>query len=181
MGTALLLLFGVGSLWGHAAGLAAAVRFRNTLKDTKDAVYIFLAVAVGLAAGVQALALGFVVSVIFNAAVLGLWWFNVGDIYAGEPRPSFTREFRIRDPERLDGLLVVQAHAAGPAQEIVEATLRDLTRAWKLTQRVPGESGRATLTYQVRLKKKTSPAALVAAVTTQAAPHGVTAEFQSAP
>ncbi len=163
------------------AGLAAAVRFRNTLKDTKDAVYIFLAVAVGLAAGVQALALGFVVSVIFNAAVLGLWWFNVGDIYAGEPRPSFTREFRISDPERLDGLLVVQAHAAGPAQEIVEATLRDLTRAWKLTQRVPGEGGRATLTYQVRLKKKTSPAALVAAVTTQGSPHGVTADFQSRP
>src|SRR5216684_8198398 len=152
------------------AGLAAAVRFRNSLKDTKDAVYVFLAMAVGLAAGVQALALGFVVSVIFNGAVVALWIFNVGDIYAGEPRPSFTREFRISDPERLDGLLVVQAHAAGPAQEIVEATLRDLTRAWKLTQRVPGEGGRATLTYQVRLKKKTSPAALVAAVTTQGSP-----------
>src|SRR2546426_5896574 len=153
------------------AGLAAAVRFRNTLKDTKDAVYIFLAVAVGLAAGVQALALGFVVSVIFNAAVLGLWWFNVGDIYAGEPRPSFTGEFRVRDPERLDGLLVVRANAAGPAQEIGEASVHDLARAWKLTQRVPGEGGRATLTYQVRLKKKTSPAALVAAVTARAAPH----------
>ena len=34
------------------AGLAAAVRFRNTLKDTKDAVYIFVAMGVGLAAGV---------------------------------------------------------------------------------------------------------------------------------
>jgi len=33
------------------AGIVAAVRFRNTLRDTKDAVYIFLAIAVGLAAG----------------------------------------------------------------------------------------------------------------------------------
>src|SRR5256885_7014990 len=34
------------------AAIVAAVRFRNTLKDTKDAVYIFLALAVGVAAGV---------------------------------------------------------------------------------------------------------------------------------
>src|SRR2546430_8006441 len=33
------------------AGLAAAVRFRNTLKDSKDAVYIFVAMGVGLAGG----------------------------------------------------------------------------------------------------------------------------------
>src|SRR5439155_593698 len=32
------------------AAIVAAVRFRNTLKDTKDAVYIFLALAVGVAA-----------------------------------------------------------------------------------------------------------------------------------
>ena len=30
---------------------AAAVRFRNTLEDSKDAVYIFLATAIGLASG----------------------------------------------------------------------------------------------------------------------------------
>lgn len=163
------------------AGLAAAVRFRNTLKDTKDAVYVFLAIAVGLAAGVQALALGFVVSVIFNVAVLGLWWLNVGDIYAGEPRPSFTREFRVRDPERLDGMLLVHANAGSPVQEIVEATLHELTRTWKLSKRVPGDGGRALLTYLVRLKKKTSPAALTAAVTERVAPHGATVDFQSLP
>src|SRR2546430_15371128 len=33
------------------AAIVAAVRFRNTLKDTKDAGYIFLAPAVGVAAG----------------------------------------------------------------------------------------------------------------------------------
>ena len=34
-----------------AAGVVAAVRFRNTLRDTKDAVYVFLAVGIGLAWG----------------------------------------------------------------------------------------------------------------------------------
>lgn len=157
------------------AGLAAAVRFRNTLKDTKDAVYVFLAIAVGLSAGVQALALGFVVSAIFNSAVVALWMLNVGDIYAGEPRPSFTREFRIADAERLDGVLLV--NATGGAQSDVEATLADQTRTWKLLKRAPGEGDRAVLTYVVRLKKKTTPAALVSAVSSL----GVTAEFQALP
>jgi hypothetical protein len=157
------------------AGLAAAVRFRNTLKDTKDAVYVFLAIAVGLSAGVQALALGFVVSVIFNSAVVALWMLNVGDIYAGEPRPSFTREFRIADAERLDGVLLV--NATGGAQAGVEATLAEQTRTWKLLKRASGEGDRALLTYVVRLKKKTTPAALVSAVSGL----GVTAEFQALP
>jgi len=34
------------------AGIVAAVRFRNTLEDSKDAVYIFVATGIGLAAGV---------------------------------------------------------------------------------------------------------------------------------
>lgn len=157
------------------AGLAAAVRFRNTLKDTKDAVYVFLAIAVGLAAGVQALALGFVVSLIFNGAVVALWILNVGDIYAGEPRPSFTREFRIADAERLDGVLLV--HTAAAAQELVEARLSEQARTWKLLKRAPGEGDHVSLTYVVRLKKKTTPAALVNAVSGP----GVKAEFQTLP
>jgi Domain of unknown function (DUF4956) len=157
------------------AGLAAAVRFRNTLKDTKDAVYIFLAMAVGLAAGVQALELGFVVSLCFNVAVLGLWALNVGDLYADEDRPSFTREFRIADPERQDGVLVVHADTVG--QESVEMALHDHVKSWKLVARTPTDGGRAQLTYLVRLKKKAAPAALVAAV--RGAPRVATAEFQA--
>ncbi len=38
------------------AGIVAAVRFRNTLEDSKDAVYIFAATAIGLACGVDLVA-----------------------------------------------------------------------------------------------------------------------------
>ena len=65
------------------AGIVAAVRFRNTLKDPKDAVYIFLALGIGIAAGVQALDVGLVMSLVFNVMVLLLWKFNVGSIYNG--------------------------------------------------------------------------------------------------
>ena len=63
------------------AGIVAAVRFRNTLKDTKDAVYIFLAIGIGLAAGVGALVVAFVMSVVYALTVLTLWRFNIGDLY----------------------------------------------------------------------------------------------------
>jgi hypothetical protein len=63
------------------AGIVAAVRFRTTLDDTKDAVYVFLAIAVGLAAGVQALALAFVLSIVFITINLTLWKLGFGNIY----------------------------------------------------------------------------------------------------
>jgi len=66
------------------AGIVAAVRFRTTLEDTKDAVYVFLAIGVGLASGVQALGIAFVLSVVFNVVVLVLWRTQFGNIYADQ-------------------------------------------------------------------------------------------------
>ncbi|MGI9625892.1 MAG: DUF4956 domain-containing protein [Longimicrobiales bacterium] len=66
------------------AGIVAAVRFRTTLKDTKDAVYVFLAIGVGLAAGVQALGVAFVLSLVYNIITLILWRFDFGNIYADQ-------------------------------------------------------------------------------------------------
>ena len=59
------------------AGIVAAVRFRNTLEDSKDAVYIFVATGIGLAAGVD-LPVAVALSVIFNVVALGLWYADLG-------------------------------------------------------------------------------------------------------
>jgi hypothetical protein len=64
------------------AGIVAAVRFRTTLDDTKDAVYVFLAIGVGIACGVQALGLAVVLSLVFNAVVVVLWATGFGNPYA---------------------------------------------------------------------------------------------------
>jgi len=55
------------------AGIVAAVRFRNTLEDSKDAVYIFLATVLGLASGAQP-GVAIALSVLFNVVVLTLWY-----------------------------------------------------------------------------------------------------------
>ena len=59
-------------------GIVAAVRFRNTLDDSKDAVYVFLATGVGLAAAVD-IPVATVISVLFNVTVLALWYTDFGN------------------------------------------------------------------------------------------------------
>lgn len=59
------------------AAVVAAVRFRSNLEDSKDAVYVFFSIGLGLAAGVQ-VPVAFVLSVIFNGVVLLLWYTDFG-------------------------------------------------------------------------------------------------------
>jgi len=66
------------------AGIVAAVRFRTTLEDTKDAVYVFLAIGVGLAAGSGRLATALLVSMVFNVVNLVLWKIRFGNIYVDQ-------------------------------------------------------------------------------------------------
>jgi uncharacterized protein DUF4956 len=55
------------------AGIVAAVRFRVALEDSRDAVFVFAVMALGLACGVQ-LETAAVLSVLFVTIVLVLWY-----------------------------------------------------------------------------------------------------------
>ncbi|MFN0181517.1 MAG: DUF4956 domain-containing protein [Gemmatimonadales bacterium] len=54
-------------------GIVGAVAFRHRLEDTKDAVYVFVTIAIGLAVGVQAYSVALAASVFYNLVALGLW------------------------------------------------------------------------------------------------------------
>ena len=60
------------------AAIMAGVRFRNNLRDPRDTVFIFLSIGVGLAAGVQALTIAAVLSLVFNVLILTIWRTNFG-------------------------------------------------------------------------------------------------------
>jgi hypothetical protein len=60
------------------AGVVGAVRFRTNLRDTRDLVFIFLSIGVGFAAGVNSLAVGALVSIVFNLVVLLTWRYDYG-------------------------------------------------------------------------------------------------------
>lgn len=59
-------------------GIVGAVSFRNTLRDTKDTIYIFLAIVIGVAAGVHALVVAATISVCFNLTIVMMWWTDFG-------------------------------------------------------------------------------------------------------
>ena len=67
------------------AGIVAAVRFRTTLEDQKDAVFVFVATAIGLASGVE-LSVALTLGLVFNLVALFLFQSDFG-----------------RTPSRLEG------------------------------------------------------------------------------
>ena len=168
------------------AGIVAAVRFRNTLKDPRDAVYIFLVIAIGLSAGVQALDVALVMSIIFNFVVLVLWRFNVGSIYGGRygetgilstgpsslllaQDPKERKEIRLsllEEAEEMatDGILLVHAERPEVARLTVQEALSEMAADWQLVRIAPRSDGVTTLEYLVQLKEKSLPVDLVGAL-----------------
>ena len=185
------------------AGIVAAVRFRNTLKDPKDAVYVFLALGIGLAAGVQALDIALVMSFSFNVLVLLLWKYNIGSIYSGvsadravlsvgNRRLLTVRDSKDRDRVKgmvgsiaeemnADGVLLV--HSADPeaAHRALEVSLSQLTSNWALLETTTGTQGRGikTLMAVVELQKKVDPAEVLGELDDRWSPHIAAAEFVS--
>lgn len=94
------------------AGVVAAVRFRTNLRDTRDVVYIFLAIAVGFAAGVQTLAVGAVLTIVFNFVMLWTWRSDYG-------RNVLTPTAASRWAGPLNSLAMTSEYDAVPDRDLV--------------------------------------------------------------
>jgi hypothetical protein len=172
------------------AAVIAAVRFRNTLKDTKDAVYIFMAIAIGVAAGVIVPAVAAVMSALFNLVVLVLWASNVGNIYAdrlGSARaerlgPILDASSQEKAKKRFNGALLVRTTNPVAAQQAAEALLEERTSRWKFagTARTTNAGdGVKTLEYLIRIKDEALVDPLLEAIKDRGAPHIVGTDFRS--
>lgn len=96
------------------AGVVAAVRFRTNLRDTRDVVFIFLAIAVGFAAGVHMLGVGGIVSLVFNYVLLLTWRYDFGRNVLG-PSPS------VQIAEPLNSLVRVNGNGLVADRDLVLA------------------------------------------------------------
>jgi hypothetical protein len=110
-GVVVLVKFSV-ALAFSLAGIVAAVRFRNTLEDSKDAVYIFAATGIGLAAGVD-LPVAATLSFVYNLTTLLLFGADFG-----------------RTPARLEGAM---------AEERMRRALDTANRTGEFVARIDGE------------------------------------------
>lgn len=73
------------------AGVVAAVRFRFTLQQPSDAMYVFVAIAIGLASGIGALGIATVISLTFVIATLFIWKLEYGKTLSGPFLTMMTR------------------------------------------------------------------------------------------
>lgn len=171
------------------AGIAA-LRFRNTLDDTKDAVYLFVATGIGIAAAVGQLDVGLALSLVYCVAVLVLWWTDVGRTPSRLKarltleRLRQTAELRVPGPIRapsidpLTAILRIHSTSIEPTQREVESVLASAAKQWELTGVTPGANGYSMLDYVVRLRARTERPELLNDLRLRGAPHVVGAEFR---
>jgi hypothetical protein len=94
------------------AGIAGAVRFKNSLKSSGDALFILISVGTGLAAGIGAVELAIVMGIGFNYAFVVLWATEYGE------REGMKRYMADLDPvEEPPSAPAAPAATAAPAAE----------------------------------------------------------------
>jgi hypothetical protein len=136
------------------AGIVAAVRFRNTLDDSKDAVYVFLATSLGFAAALN-LPVAAVVSIGFNATALVLWYTDFGS--APVELDGRVAERRLR---RARNLARTGTFVAKMDDEVFRNMTRDqlegvAERAWKRAHENDNDDNGATSISELRVLLRT--------------------------
>ena len=164
------------------AGIVAAVRFRTTLNDPMDGVFIFIVAGIGLAAGVQLLNVAFIASVIFNFIAVAVWYTDFG------ARPAVLDGCKLVQPEEPSPIaaddvvqpvvLPVEPNGKKPfnAQLLIHTKKVDISQQttipilesnairWRLAPVIPKEDGTSIVVFDVRLKKSKVQSALVGEV-----------------
>lgn len=162
-------------------GVAAAVRFRNTLKDVADATYVFLAIGLGIAAGSGVLTGALVMAALFTYVSIMLWRCDYGLCpTARHVEVASVDDLALASPRRVRGE-VLAAVRDGHARTAIEDALSGQVRKWKLAKASNGDDGTLLLHYAVQLKRSGSPDGLSVALQ-GLQPDGVeSVAFQIAP
>jgi hypothetical protein len=79
------------------AGIVAAVRFRFSLEQPSHAMYIFVAISIGLGAGIGSLGVAGVISMAFVYPMLVIWKLEYGKSLSGPFFSVLTRRDRADD------------------------------------------------------------------------------------
>ncbi|MDB4874864.1 MAG: hypothetical protein JWM41_1310 [Gemmatimonadetes bacterium] len=140
-------------------GIVAAVRFRNTLDDSKDAVYVFLATGVGIAAAVD-LPVALVISLLFNALIVTLWITDFGrTAVALDGKMAERRLQRARQLART-GTFVAQIDNEVLRNMSAEQLEGVAQRAWRRAREnhPDGDAGKVRVETRIRVRT-TDPAA----------------------
>ncbi len=145
-----LVMYVIGNSIITAFGLLGAlalIRFRNVLKDTRDTVFVFISLVVGMAVGSQR----YLVAILGTVSLLlVIWYMNV---------TSFGTL------GRYDGYLTVRVSRAGVGRKESSDLLERFCRAVKpISTRQSGEEESAEFVYQVGLRDRDRSPELLSAL-----------------
>lgn len=176
------------------AGIVAAVRFRNNLRESGDAVYIFGAIGIGFASGIHALSVAAVLSIVFVVVELALWKFNFSAdfertfarlclpsgadmAWVPEPVEMPPEKSATSAPDGKTTRLRVYVDRADAARPLIEAVLARDAKRWSFEAEESPANGNATvLAYQVRPRKSVGLDGLRSNLLREGAPHVVAAD-----
>ncbi len=175
------------------AGIVGAVRYRNNLPDTRDTLYVFLAIGVGLAAGVEALPAAAALSLVFTYSILAISMADYGMCELGRPSghllltapapataepASNGKPGKKKSAPDFNAVLVIRATSTDAARAPVERLLASETRRWRLAEvETNTKGGTSHLKYLLRLGKRQERADLEDALLEVAAPHVIGARI----
>ncbi len=130
----------VGNNLARAFGLVGAmsiIRFRTAIKNTQDIVYVFFALAIGMAAGVG----------LYKVAI-------TGTLFIGLVLYIVTKS-KISTPEREEYLLQFYAEPAGTDTPSYQSIFDKHCKRYKIINvKSTGEGSLLELSYYIRLKDK---------------------------
>lgn len=115
-------------------GIVAAVRFRTTLDDSKDAAGIFVVIGIGMAAAV-APSVSWVISIGFNLLMLLLWWTDFGKPAALEGREAERRLERALATANRTGMFLARMDEEVLKSMTPEQLEALADRAWRRRKR----------------------------------------------
>jgi len=158
-------------------GIVAAVRFRNNLKDSRDALYIFAGIAIGFASGVYALDVAVAISLLFVLLELFAWRSGLGgdrahaqaffwDESPADPALRAAPRERRPPPATLgngsskpprDIVLRVETTDVDDGMRVVDHVLGVAAKKWRLRRSTPNASKAIVLEYECRLRRAYTP------------------------
>ena len=131
-------------------GVVAAVRYRNTLKDPKDAVYVFLSLGIGMACGLQSYHVALFLSFFECGILLVLWLYQAGAPAPGEANLLQTLQASEKKGERTPAQAL--AWLTPEARERLEADLETQSRYITMASMFANKKGQkpnAVITVQI--------------------------------
>lgn len=142
------LMLAVGNNLARGVGILgtlAIVRFRSTMKDPRDLVFLFASLGLGIAMGVRAFAVGLIGTVLFCGTTFLLAWSEFGSRQA------------------YDGLLRLELPAAAAQEAAIRRVLEQhCSRSVLVALREAAQGELVEHSYQVKLRKPDARAPFVA-------------------